>query len=207
MYEPPAFVERDPARLLAFINARRLGLLVTTGPEGPRANLIPFLAVAGEPNRLLAHLARANDQLADLATGAPVLVVFQGPDAYVTPSWYPTKQDTGRVVPTWNYAVVQATGRPTLHPDPAWLMAQITALTGAHESTRPAPWAVTDAPDDFIAGQMRGIVGVEITVTALTGKWKVSQNRTAADRQGVADGLSAEGTTDMAALVAAHLPG
>src|SRR5262249_41866433 len=132
------------------------------------------------------------------------LVVFQGPQAYVTPSWYATKAETGKVVPTWNYAMVQVRGRAKAHEDAAWLRPQVEALTGQHESARTVPWHVTDAPDDFVAMQLRAIVGLEIPISAIEGKWKVSQNRPEADKRGVLAGFVGEGEQQaaMAALVA-----
>ena len=137
----------------------------------------------------------------DFAT-SPVLVVFQGADAYVTPSWYETKRETGKVVPTWNYAVVQVRGTARVIDDADWLLAQITALTMQHETPREKPWAVSDAPDAYVKAQMKGIVGVEIEITAIEGKWKVSQNRPIADREGVAAGLGeTAGQDEMTDLV------
>jgi transcriptional regulator len=152
---------------------------------------------------LRAHLARANDQLAELRQGAETLVMFQGPQTYNTPSWYAAKREHGRVVPTWNYVVVQARGRPVVMADADWLRAQLDALTTAQEGGRAEPWAVSDAPEPYIAAQVRGIVGVEIPIDRLEGKWKVSQNRAEADRRGVEDGLRREGVSEaMVRLVA-----
>ena len=145
-------------------------------------------------------MARGNEQWRGL-DGQRVLAVFQGPQAYVSPSFYATKRETGKVVPTWNYAMVQVRGSVTIHDDPHWLQAQITALTKAHEGNRAEPWAVSDAPERYIEMQKRAIVGIEITIDDIRGKWKVSQNRTVADQSGVAEGLEADGEMDMAALV------
>ncbi len=203
MYQPPAFVEDRPDVLHAFIREHPLGLLITAGDGGIVANPVPFqLVVEGEGVVLRAHLSRANPQLADL-DGGDCLVVFQGPHAYVSPSWYAAKAETHKVVPTWNYIVVQAHGRARRTDDAAWLRAQIEALTTTHEAGRSEPWAVSDAPDAFIAAQLKGIVGVEIPVTRLEGKWKLSQNRNAADRAGVTEGLRADGQPEVAAAVAA----
>jgi transcriptional regulator len=137
-----------------------------------------------------------------LKAGAETLVVFHGPQAYITPSWYASKKEHGRVVPTWNYAIVQVRGTPRVIDDPAWLRAQIEALTSAQDQ-RSEPWKVTDAPEPFIQGPLRAIIGVEIPVSTIEGKWKVSQNRAAADRQGVYERLQAEGISEeMASLVA-----
>ena len=167
------------------------------------ANPVPFLLYGeGEHGVLRAHLARANPQWRELDALEECLVVFQGPEAYVTPSWYATKRETGRVVPTWNYAAVQARGRPRAIADAAWLRRQVDDLTAAREGGRPEPWAVSDAPEPFVAAQLRAIVGIEIALTAIAGKWKMSQNRTAEDRAGVVRGLAAEGIAEVAALVA-----
>jgi transcriptional regulator len=193
MYQPPHFIETRQDVLHGLIRAHPLGLLISNGQDGPVANAIPFLldADVGPNGKLLAHLAKANPQWRLLADNpaSPVLVVFQGADAYVTPSWYETKRETGKVVPTWNYAVVQVRGTARVIDDADWLLAQITALTTQHETPREKPWAVSDAPDAYVKAQMKGIVGVEIEITAIEGKWKVSQNRPIADREGVAAGL------------------
>ncbi|ESW92746.1 MULTISPECIES: FMN-binding negative transcriptional regulator [unclassified Mesorhizobium] len=204
MYQPPHFQETRQDVLHGLIRAHPLGLLVSNGVEGPVANAIPFLLDADVPpnGRLRAHLAKANPQWRLLADNplARVLVVFQGADAYVTPSWYETKRETGKVVPTWNYAIVQVRGIVTVIEDQDWLAEQISDLTMSQEGSRSAPWAVTDAPAPFIQSQIKGIVGLEIEITEISGKWKVSQNRPAADRVGVAEGLESE-TADSADMV------
>jgi transcriptional regulator len=210
MYQPPHFVETNRATLHALIRAHPLGLLVSATPEGPVADLVPFLldADAGAHGRLRAHVARANPQWKLIAArpDMPVLAVFQGVDAYITPSWYETKRETGKVVPTWNYVIVQARGRAVIKDDAEWIGRQIADLTASHEGGRAEPWAVTDAPAPFIAAQMKGIVGIEIEIADLSGKWKVSQNRPAADRAGVVSGLEERddpASRDMAGLVRA----
>ncbi len=192
MYQPPTFREDDLGTQHALIRAHPLGMLITAGSEGILANPVPFLLddTGGGKGVLRAHVARANRQWQEIRDGAATLVVFQGADAYVTPSWYRTKQETGKVVPTWNYAVVQARGAATIIEDAAWLRAQIDALTDRHEGRRAQPWHVGDAPEPFIAGQLKGIVGIEIAIAAIEGKWKVSQNRPEGDREGVARGFS-----------------
>lgn len=203
MYVPPAFREQRLDVLHALMRAYPLGALVTCAADGLNANLIPFTLVEGGAFGVLrAHLAKANDQIAALRDSAEALVMFQGPDSYITPSWYAAKAEHGKVVPTWNYAVVQAWGRPRVIEDAAWLRAQIEALTAVHEGRRETPWHVADAPEDFVAAQIGGIVGLEIPIGRIVGKWKVSQNRAEADRRGVADGLRSEGLSQaMADLV------
>lgn len=206
MYEPTHFVEDNLETIHALIRARTLGLLISADADDLQANAIPFIlkADAGPKGVLKAHVARANPQWQHLKDGARALVVFQGPDAYVTPSWYAAKKEHGKVVPTWNYAMVQVRGPVTIHEEPEWLLPQITALTKAHESARAEPWAVSDAPERYVAMQMRAIVGIEIAIEDIRGKWKVSQNRSAGDQAGVAEGMEAEGVADMAALVRRH---
>jgi transcriptional regulator len=187
----------------ALIASHPLGLLVTAGTNGLLANPLPFLLDAGASRfgTLRAHMARANPQWRELSETQECLIVFQGAQTYVTPSWYATKRQSGKVVPTWNYIAVHAWGRPKAIHDAEWLKRQICALTAKMERGRAEPWAVTDAPADFIDAQIRGIVGVEIEVQRMEGKWKVSQNRSEADREGVIRGLRGEGNEVMAQLV------
>lgn len=202
MYVPPAFEENDLATQMALIAAHPLALLISTGDDGPTANPIPMMAQNG---MLRAHIARANPQLAQLrsaeAQGRNVLAVFQGSQAYISPGWYASKAEHGKVVPTWNYLVVQVRGVPRVIEDAAWLRDQVNSLTDRLESDAPMPWAVSDAPEPFIAAQLRGIVGIELPMTAVIGKWKASQNRPAADRTGVIAGLEAVGSA-----MADHIP-
>jgi transcriptional regulator len=206
MYQPHVFREEHLETLHSFIRAHPLATLITAGFGGLLANLVPFTLVdGGEKGTLRAHVARANDQVDALRSGAETLVVFQGPDAYITPSWYVSKRENGRVVPTWNYVVVQVRGTPRIMDDADWLRAQIQDLTATQEHKRPAPWSVNDAPEPFITGQIKSIIGIEIPISTIEGKWKVSQNRSAADRQGVEEGLRREGISEeMAELVAQH---
>ena len=208
MYQPPHFREDRIEVQHDLIRAHPLGLLITAGPGGLMANPIPFVldAAASERGTLRAHLARANPQWRDLGAVEECLVVFQGPQAYVTPSWYATKQETGKVVPTWNYATVHAWGRPQIMDSEGWLRSQIDALTAQKEEPRALPWQVADAPEAFVAAQIKGIVGIEIPIARIEGKWKVRQNRPEADRAGVFQGLRAEGGLHdpMAALVGAR---
>lgn len=210
MYQPVHHRETDPARLHALIRARPLGLLVTHGPAGLIANPIPFLLdpERGDNGTLVAHMARANPQWREADNAREALVVFQDVDSYITPAWYETKRETGKVVPTWNYAAVHAYGPMRAIEDPAWLRDQVTRLTGRHEASRETPWQVTDAPENFIAMQLRAIVGIEIPIARMEGKWKVSQNRSEADRAGVVEGLREAGddaSRRMADLVAGQL--
>ena len=181
MYQPQHFVETDRETLHALVRAHPLGLLISATPEGPVADPIPFL-LDGDIGTLrpVARPRRSGQSaLEDLARqpGRPVLVVFQGADSYITPSWYETKRETGKVVPTWNYAMVQVRGRARTWTIPPGWPQQIRDLTGMHEGHRAEPWQVSDAPERFIEAQMRGIVGIEIDIAEMSGKWKVSQNR------------------------------
>lgn len=203
MYLPAAFAQHDPAELQALMHEHPLATLVTLGADGLTADAIPlaFDAVAGPHGTLRGHVARANP-LWQQADGQPVLAVFHGPQAYVTPSWYPGKAATHKVVPTWNYTVVQARGTLRAVPDAPWLHALVTELTARHEAGRATPWAVSDAPDDYVQQMLRAIIGIEIVVTQLTGKWKISQNRAEPDRLGVADGLQKEAGAQAQAMAA-----
>ncbi|MDP3032617.1 MAG: FMN-binding negative transcriptional regulator [Rhodocyclaceae bacterium] len=190
MYIPASFREEDTETLHALIHTHPLGTLVTHGAAGLQASPLPFLLDAnrGAHGTLRAHMARANPHWRALA-GEQCLVIFQGPDAYVTPDWYPSKQTTHKVVPTWNYATVHARGAIRVVDDPDWLARQIADLTAVHEARRARPWSPADAPADFIAAQRQAVIGLEIVIAQIEGKWKMSQNKDAADRQGVVDGL------------------
>jgi transcriptional regulator len=208
MYQPPHFREDRLDAQHRLIASHPLGLLISAGPGGLQANHVPFLidAAASERGTLRAHLARANPQARELAAAGECLVVFQGPQHYISPSLYPTKQETGKVVPTWNYITVHAWGAPRIVEDAAWLRRQIDDLTAQQERGRTAPWQVTDAPAAFVAAQIKGIVGLEIPVARIEGKWKVSQNRPAADQAGIIAGLRGTGPDAdvMAAQVASR---
>lgn len=194
MYALPVFQETRTPVLHDLIRAHPLGWLISAGPAGLAATPVPFLVYPGEGplGTLRAHMARANGQWRDLEQAEACMVVFQGEHGYITPSWYASKQATGKVVPTWNYATVQAWGRPQVIPDPAWLQRQLEDLTASQEGRRLRPWAPGDAPADFIAQMKAAIVGVEIPIARLEGKWKMSQNRDQADQAGVIAGLRAE---------------
>ncbi|TQN46042.1 PaiB family negative transcriptional regulator [Humibacillus xanthopallidus] len=190
---PPPNVMSEAA-VAAFLEAHPSGRLVTVGPDGrPDATLLPVI-VSG--TTVVGHLARANEHWRRIAPASPGLLVVSGADAYVSPGWYASKQEHGRVVPTWNYSEVQLRGTVTVHDDPDWVLDVVTRLTDRHESHREQPWAVTDAPPAYVRGQLRAIVGVELIIdeaTAVEGKAKLSQNRSDADRRGVVAGLRAEG--------------
>jgi transcriptional regulator len=204
MYIPTQFRESDVPTIHEAIRASGLATLVTTGPDGLLATPLPLLldAEEGQYGALLGHVARANPQWQRSAPDADGLAMFQGVDAYVTPSFYATKRESGKVVPTWNYVAVHAYGRVEFIDDAAWLRGLVTRLTQRHEGTREKPWAVSDAPEDFIRSQLKGIVGVRMVISRLEGKWKMSQNRNAADRAGVVEGFTAEGNPTVADLVA-----
>ena len=192
MYVPPAFKDDDLESIRATILAARLANLVTATADGPIATPLPLFldASEGEHGVLYGHVAKANPQWRSAPIGE-ALAIFMGPEAYVTPSWYATKQETEKVVPTWNYIAVHAYGPVEFFQEAERLLEVVTRLTNIHEKSRPKSWAVSDAPADFIAAQLRGIVGVRIPVTRFEGKRKMSQNRPEADRIGVAAGLAA----------------
>jgi transcriptional regulator len=192
MYVPPAFKDDDIENIRATIRSARLANLVTATTEGPIATPLPLFLdeMEGTHGVLYGHLAKANPQWRSSPNG-DALAIFMGPEAYVTPSWYATKQETGKVVPTWNYIAVHAYGPVEFFQEPERLLDVVTRLTSIHETSRAKPWAVGDAPADFIAAQLRGIVGVRIPVTRFESKRKMSQNRPEADRIGVAAGLAA----------------
>lgn len=202
MYQPPHFREERLDVQHDLIRNHPLGLLISSGEGGLLANPIPFRLAKVEQGlgTLQAHMAKANPQWRALGKGAEALIVFQGADHYITPSWYETKRETGKVVPTWNYAIVQVRGTVRVIEDSQWLRAQVDRLTDGHESKRMIPWAVGDAPDEFITSQLKGIVGIEVEITAIDGKWKVSQNRGEPDRRGVAAGLAGMGTVEAGAM-------
>lgn len=193
MYIPKHFDEPRVEVLHALMRARPLATLVTLSADGLNANHIPLL-LSDEPapqGTLRGHVARANTIWRDAAQDLDVLAVFHGPDAYITPSWYPGKAENGKAVPTWNYAVAHAYGRLRVMDDAVWLRAHLEALTRNHEATMPEPWHVSDAPQDYIEKMMAAVVGIEIVITRLLGKWKLSQNQPAQNQAGVIAGLRA----------------
>lgn len=201
MYVPPVNQITDESEIRAMVAAARTAWLITARPDGtPAATLLPII---WRDSTVIAHMAIANDHWRQLSDDLPCLLICSGPDAYVSPSWYASKAEHGRVVPTWNYTAVQLTGTIKVHQDHEWLRQAVTELTETHEGGRDHPWAVTDAPDRLVAGQLRGIVGLEITITGFEGKAKLSQNRSAADRDGVVHGLRAEPDRGSAAVAEA----
>lgn len=209
MYQPSHFVESRSEVLQALVSSQPLSTLVTLSAEGLVADQIPLLLRAGQGphGTLVGHVARGNPLWRATQFDTPVLAIFQGPQHYISPSWYPTKHENGKAVPTWNYVVVQARGILRVHDDAAWIRAQVTQLTEQQEAGYKAPWAVADAPTDYIDKMLQAIVGISIEVTQWSGKWKVSQNQPEVNRSGVISQLGAQ-TGDraeaMAALVAAR---
>jgi transcriptional regulator len=206
MYLPTQFEETNLTILHGLIRSHPFATLVTYGETGLEVNHLPFLLDPGrgEYGTLRGHVARANPVWQQLAGTSESIAVFQGPECYISPGWYPSKQEHGKVVPTWNYAVVHAYGVARAIEDGAWLLELVGELTDTHEAPRAQPWKVTDAPAEFIDKLIESIVGIEIPITKINGKWKVSQNRPPADRQGVIAGLEArpdEASQAMASLV------
>lgn len=204
MYLPAMFQEDRLEVLHEAIRGAGLATVVTLTDEGLIASHLPLL-LDPDPapyGTLIGHVARPNPQATRGVADVQALAIFQGPDAYVTPNWYATKHETGRAVPTWNYVVVHAYGPIRFFDEPARLLEIVTRLTERHEQVRAASWAVADAPADYVAGMVRGIVGFEIPIARLQGKWKMSQNRPPADRAGVIAGLTEEGREDVARLIA-----
>ena len=198
MYVPRPNAMAEP-EVRDFLGAHPAAHLVTVGPDGrPDATLLPILV---DGDRVLGHLARSNEQWTRIAPASPGLVVVSAADAYISPGWYAAKAEHGRVVPTWNYSEVHLRGAVTVHDDPDWVLDVVTRLTERHESWRERPWAVTDAPAKFVRGQLRAIVGIELVITRIEAKQKLSQNRPDADIDGVVAGLDAGGQTAMAADV------
>lgn len=191
MYTPPAFREDDPPELRRMMRDARLATLVTATAQGLQATPLPLYLLEGEGElgTLYGHVARANPQWSLAATGE-ALAIFMGPDAYVTPSWYAAKQETGKVVPTWNYSAVHAYGPVEFFDDRERLHEVVSRLTDLHEAGRSDRWAVSDAPDAFVQAQLKGIIGVRMRISRIEGKRKLSQNRSEADRLGVARGLA-----------------
>lgn len=195
MYIPVHFQQTDLRAMHALMRAHPFATVVSHNADGVNANHLPMVLAEGgsEYGVLACHLPRANPLSQQLRAGAEVLVIFNGPSAYISPSWYPSKAEAGRVVPTWNYAVVHARGCVKVIDDPAWLATHLAQLTDQQEAAFAHPWALADAPADYSAGLMRALVGVEISISSLQGKWKLSQNRSPADHAGVVRGLQSAG--------------
>ena len=209
MYVPQHFEERDVAVLHALIGAHPLGTWVIHAGGELVVNHIPFLLDSnrGEHGTLVGHVARANPVWKALSGKTASVVIFQGPQAYISPSWYPTKHAHGKAVPTWNYVVVHAHGVPRAVEDRDWLLAHVTRLSDFHESERAVPWSVSDAPPDYIDSMLKAIVGIEIPISTVVGKWKTSQNRPLPDKLGTIAGLQERGdagSRQMASLVQRH---
>jgi transcriptional regulator len=211
MYNPASFTETRTEIIEAAMAGHPLATLVTMGSGGLAASHIPLLYYRTQTGLgvLRGHLARANQQWRDHLPDSDALAVFSGPQHYVSPAWYPSKEEHGKVVPTWNYVVVHAHGALRIRNEPEWLLENVRALSDGQESARETPWQVSDAPPEFIENLLKAIVGVELTITRLEGKWKVSQNRPIPDRQGVIRGLQALDSPEaleMAELIKANLP-
>ena len=205
MYVPKTFEEPQLYKLYDLMRTNPFAALVIQGENGLNVNHVPFAVCPNPPpyGMLRCHVARANPVWRELPTCKECVVIFQGPHAYISPSWYPSKKEHGKVVPTWNYAVVHAYGRPETIEDAGWLINLLDELTEKHESSQSAPWKVSDAPREFIDKMLRSIVGIEIPISRICGKWKQSQNRPPADRYGVIAGL--EGQDDSASKAVAQL--
>ncbi len=205
MYTPPSMVVTDEAEARALVEAQGSGWLVTVADAVPAATLVP---IVWDGDRVIAHVAKANPHWRSIEDGAPGLCIVGGPEAYVSPSWYPAKAEHGRVVPTWNYLAVHLSGPVRVHHDADWLRDVVTALTDRHERERPDSWQVSDAPDEYVESMLRAIVGIELLVERVEAKVKASQNRSEADRRGVLDGLEATdapGARALAAVMRRHL--
>lgn len=202
MYAPPVFREERIEVMHELMQSQPLATLVTLQNGNLCADNLPLCLQPrlGSLGLLGGHIAKANPMWTALTQTSQVLAVFQGPQAYVTPSWYPSKSEHGKVVPTWNYVTVQARGSLSFHTDETWLLEQVVELTEEREGPRGTPWQVSDAPAEYIARQLKGIVGIEIAISSLDGKWKVSQNKDGTDRAGVVSGLQIEGGVEASAV-------
>jgi transcriptional regulator len=211
MYLPAHFKQPDPEVIRRLIRDAPMATLVTTSAGAIEANHVPMLLVPdAEPMRLRFHVARANPVWRETDAGTDVLAIFQGPDTYISPSWYASKAEHGKVVPTWNYVVVHAYGKLEVHDDKEWLRAFLPSLTDTHEARFDAPWQVTDAPADYVDKMMGAIVGMEIEVTRIVAKWKLGQNQPAANQATLLTGLrqaDQPGAQAVADLLAAHIQG
>jgi transcriptional regulator len=209
MYRPDHFRVENVHEMHALIRARPFAALVSAGSLGLYASHLPTVLKDEGPHGVIeCHLARGNPHCRELGEVSEALMIFQGPEGYITPNWYPSKAKHGKVVPTWNYAVVHAYGRPEVVTDAAWLRRHVGELTAQQEATEPNPWAVSDAPESFIESMLRGIIGFRFAISRLEGKWKMSQNREMPDREGVVRGLKLRNRGDdgaIAEIVAAQI--
>jgi transcriptional regulator len=197
MHRPDHFRIEDVQEMHALMRARPFAALVSAGASGLYGTHLPtVLKDEGSYGTIECHLARANPHWKDLAEGGGAMMIFQGPEGYITPNWYATKAQTGKAVPTWNYAIVHAYGRPSVMKEKEWLLRHVTELSEQQERSEPQPWAVSDAPESYIDVMLRGIIGFRFEITRLEGKWKMSQNREMQDRIGVIDGLKARESGD-----------
>jgi transcriptional regulator len=204
MYIPKHFEETRLPVIHGLIEAHPFGSLITMGASGLIASHIPMVLERNgtSPSVLRGHLSRANSQWKEFNPEMEALAIFSGPHHYITPTWYAEKAETGKVVPTWNYAVAHAYGRVNIHQASDWLLAHLDTLTNIHEGGNETPWKLADAPEEYVSVMMKGIVGFELEITRLEGKWKMSQNRPDADRQRVAEGLGELGTESSQAVKA-----
>lgn len=210
MYVPKHHEETDAAILHALIRTHPLGSWITQGDEELIANHVPFLLdpTRGKHGTLMGHVARANRVWRSFSRTMDSIVIFQGAETYISPSWYPSKHVHGKAVPTWNYVVVHAHGMPSVIEERSWLLAHLNQLTDVYEAEQALPWKVSDAPQDFTDRLLELIVGIEIPISRLVGKWKVSQNRSETDKLGVVAGLLARNdsqATQMASLIKQHV--
>ena len=201
MFQPDHFRVDDVAEMHTLMRARPFAALVSAGPLGLYGTHLPTVLKSEGPNGVIeCHLSRANPHWKDLAGGGEAMLIFQGPEGYITPNWYATKAETGKAVPTWNYAVVHAYGRPAIMKEKDWLLRHVTELSAQQERSEARPWEVSDAPASYIDVMLRGIVGFRFEITRLEGKWKMSQNRDTQDRVGVIEGLKARASGDDLAI-------
>jgi len=210
MYQPDHFRIDDLPPMHALMRARPFAAFISAGSAGLFATHLPTVLKSDDPYGVIeCHFARANPRWKDFAQSSEALMIFQGPEGYITPNWYPSKTEHGKVVPTWNYAVVHAYGRPEVIEDPLWLRRHVAELTAQQEEGEARPWALSDAPDAFVEAMLRSIVGCRFVITRLEGKWKMSQNRGTKDREGVGRGLRKRGEGDdleMAEIVLRDIP-
>jgi transcriptional regulator len=208
MYVPPQFAQTDPQALHRIMREHPLGTLVRTEHGVLDADHIPFELdpAAGPMGVLKAHVARANPLWQRCPTGTPVMVIFRGAQAYISPNWYPSKHETHRQVPTWNYEVVHAHGTLSIHDDERYVRALVARLTREHDAAEPRPWKMGEAPADYLQMMLGNIVGIEVTITSLVGKSKLSQNRELRDRRNAAETLATRGRDDLAQAMRATLP-